>query len=118
MQVLPRMRKYHVVHFTKTDARIANNGIPEEVQKLRCRANYRALRFTPQIEQVGKKLVKILKQKGPFLVLHLRYEMDMLAFSGCYEGCNETEMEELTKMRLSVSLTNNVSTIRRFKTFN
>ncbi|KAK7275038.1 hypothetical protein RIF29_16144 [Crotalaria pallida] len=97
--VLPRIRKYHVVHFTKTDARIANNGIPEEVQKLRCRANYKALRFTPQIEQVGRKLVKILRQKGPFLVLHLRYEMDMLAFSGCYEGCNETEMDELTKMR-------------------
>jgi hypothetical protein len=61
--------------------------------------NYEALRFTPLIAQVGKKIVRLLRQKGPFLVLHLRYEMDMLAFSGCNEGCNETEADELTKLR-------------------
>ena len=87
------------MHFTKTDFRIANNGIPKEIQRLRCRTNYEALTFTPQIEGVGKKIVKILRQKGPFLVLHLRYEMDMLAFTGCYEGLNETEIEELTELR-------------------
>ncbi|GFP79865.1 uncharacterized protein at1g04910 [Phtheirospermum japonicum] len=46
------------------------------------------LLFNPQIEELGKKIVKILRQKGPFIVLHLRYEMDMLAFSGCTQGCN------------------------------
>ncbi|MED6114763.1 Diphthamide biosynthesis protein [Stylosanthes scabra] len=97
--VLPRIKKYQVVHFTKTDARLANNGIPLEVQKLRCRANYKALRFTSDIEMVGKKIVKTMRQNGPFLVLHLRYEMDMLAFSGCYQSLNENEMEELTAMR-------------------
>ncbi|GFQ05656.1 uncharacterized protein at1g04910 [Phtheirospermum japonicum] len=44
--------------------------------------------FTPQIEELGRKIVKILRQKGPFIVFHLRYEMDMLAFSGCTQGCN------------------------------
>ena len=87
------------MHFTKSDSRLANNGIAEEVQKLRCRVNYEALRFTTPIEEMGKKIVKLLRQKGPFLVLHLRYEMDMLAFSGCNEGCNETEADELTKLR-------------------
>lgn len=71
----------------------------EEVQKLRCRVNYEALRFTTPIEEMGKKIVKLLRQNGPFLALHLRYEMDMLAFSGCNEGCNDTEINELTKMR-------------------
>ncbi|PQQ17047.1 uncharacterized protein Pyn_14753 [Prunus yedoensis var. nudiflora] len=97
--ILPRIKKYGVVHFTKTDARLANNGIPKEVQELRCKANYKALRFTPPIEELGKKIVRILREKGPFLVLHLRYEMDMLAFSGCTEGCNDKEIEELTNMR-------------------
>ncbi|QHO12252.1 uncharacterized protein DS421_15g505320 [Arachis hypogaea] len=97
--ILPRIKKHQVVHFTKTDARLANNGIPLEVQKLRCRVNYKALRFTSDIEMVGKKIVKIMRQNGPFLVLHLRYEMDMLAFSGCYQSLNEKEMEELTAMR-------------------
>ncbi|XP_059446833.1 rhamnogalacturonan I rhamnosyltransferase 1-like [Corylus avellana] len=97
--VLPVIKKYGLLHFTKTDTRLANNGIPVEVQKLRCRVNYEALRFTPPIEKVGKKIIRLLRQKGPFLVLHLRYEMDMLAFSGCTQGCNDTEIDDLTKMR-------------------
>lgn len=90
------------MHFTKSEARIANNGIPDEVQRLRCRVNYHGLRFAPPIEKLAKKIVSILREKGPFLVLHLRYEMDMVAFSGCTEGCNEEEIEELTKMRYKV----------------
>ena len=99
MQILPKIKEQEVVHFNKTDFRLVNNGIPIEFQKLRCQVNYEALRFTPTIAEVGKKIVKLLRQRGPFLVLHLRYEMDMLAFSGCNEGCNETEADELTKLR-------------------
>lgn len=87
------------MHLNKTDARLANNGIPLEVQRLRCRVNYKALKFTTSIEKLGKKIVNILRKKGQYLALHLRYEMDMLAFSGCTEGCTDQEAEELTKMR-------------------
>ncbi|XWS34231.1 hypothetical protein CRYUN_Cryun21dG0022500 [Craigia yunnanensis] len=99
--VFPRFQKYEVVHFTKTETRLSNN-LPVEVQKMRCRVNYEALRFTPAIEEVGKKIIKILRDKGPFLVLDLRYEKDMLAFSGCTEGCNEREVEELTRLRYAI----------------
>ncbi|CAN7020515.1 unnamed protein product [Brassica rapa subsp. trilocularis] len=57
------------------------------------------LKFTPQLEALGSKLVRMLQQRGPFVALHLRYEMDMLAFSGCTHGCGEEEAEELKKMR-------------------
>ncbi|KAF7809004.1 rhamnogalacturonan I rhamnosyltransferase 1-like [Senna tora] len=97
--ILPLIKKYEVVHFTKTDARLANNGIPEEVQKLRCRVNYEAMRFASPLQKLAKKLVTILKQRGPYMSLHLRYEMDMIAFSGCNEGCDQQEIDELTKMR-------------------
>ncbi|KAK0574669.1 hypothetical protein LWI29_027068 [Acer saccharum] len=97
--VVPRFKRYKVVHLTKTDARLANNGLSPRVQKLRCRAMYDALRFTAPIEELGKKIVAILKGKGPFLALHLRYEMDMLAFSGCTEGCTPQEAQNLTDMR-------------------
>lgn len=90
------------MHFNRTDARLANNGLPLEIQKLRCRVNYSALRFTSQIEELGRLAVRILRQTGPFLVLHLRYEMDMLAFSGCTHGCSNEEAEELTRMRYKV----------------
>lgn len=88
------------MHLNKTDTRLANNGQPMEIQKLRCRVNFSALRFTSQIEELGRKVIKLLRQNGPVLVLHLRYEMDMLAFSGCTQGCNDEEVEELTRMRL------------------
>ncbi|KAE8665875.1 transcription factor BIM1-like [Hibiscus syriacus] len=98
-QILPLIRKYKVVHLNRTDARLANNGQSLDVQKLRCRVNFNALRFTPQIEELGKRVVKLLRQNGPFIVLHLLYEMDMLAFSGCNQGCNDEEVDELTRMR-------------------
>lgn len=91
-----------MLHFNKTDTRLANNGIPPNLQKLRCRVNFQALKFTPQIETLGYKLVHMLQEKGPFVALHLRYEMDMLAFSGCTHGCTEEEAEELKRMRFFV----------------
>lgn len=102
-QILPLIQKYKAVHLNRTDARLANNGQPMEIQRLRCRVNFNALRFTPQIEELGRKVIKILRQNGPFMVLHLRYEMDMLAFSGCTQGCNKEEVNELTRMRLATS---------------
>ncbi|ERN05750.1 hypothetical protein AMTR_s00006p00250170 [Amborella trichopoda] len=98
-QILPLIQKYKIVHLNKTDSRLANNGLPLKIQRLRCRVNYSALRFTSQIEELGRKVIRLLRQSGPFVVLHLRYEMDMLAFSGCTHGCINVEVEELTRMR-------------------
>ncbi|KAL8150619.1 hypothetical protein V2J09_020427 [Rumex salicifolius] len=98
-QILPLIQRFKVLHLNRTDARLANNDQPKEIQKLRCRANFNSLKFTPMIEELGRKVVKLLRQNGPFLVLHLRYEMDMLAFSGCTQGCNSEEVDELTRMR-------------------
>ncbi|KAJ7943421.1 O-fucosyltransferase family protein [Quillaja saponaria] len=98
-QILPLFSKHKVLHFNRTDARLANNGLPIDLQKLRCRVNFQALKFTPQIENLGYKLIRILQEKGPFVALHLRYEMDMLAFSGCTHGCTAEEAEDLKRMR-------------------
>ncbi|XP_022877666.1 O-fucosyltransferase 3-like [Olea europaea var. sylvestris] len=98
-QILPLFSKHKVIHFNKTDARLANNGIPIELQRLRCRVNFQELKFTREIEALGNKLVHIIQEKGPYLALHLRYEMDMLAFSGCTRGCTEEEAEELKRLR-------------------
>ncbi|XP_012847492.1 PREDICTED: uncharacterized protein At1g04910-like [Erythranthe guttata] len=99
IQIAPeRLKKNKILHFEKTDNRLANNG-PIEMQKLRCKANYNALKFTSPIEKIGSKVVKILRDKGEFLVLHLRYEMDMLAYTGCNEGCSVEEANDLQALR-------------------
>ncbi|CAN6878660.1 unnamed protein product, partial [Brassica oleracea] len=74
-QILPLFSKHKVVHFNRTDTRLANNGLPLSLQRLRCRVNFQGLKFTPQLE------------------------MDMLAFFGCTRGCSDEEAEELKKMR-------------------
>jgi GDP-fucose protein O-fucosyltransferase len=48
-------------------------------------------------------LVDRMKSFGPYMALHLRYEKDMLAFSGCTYGLSETESDELTAIRYSLN---------------
>ncbi|WOL18883.1 hypothetical protein Cni_G27680 [Canna indica] len=98
-RVLPVLLKKHVVRLTKFDYRLANK-LETDMQKLRCRVNYHALRFTHSIQEMGQKLISRMKEKiNHFIALHLRFEPDMLAFSGCYYGGGEKERRELGAIR-------------------
>ncbi|CAN1311631.1 Protein ESMERALDA 1 [Linum perenne] len=61
---------------------------PSAVQRLRCIANYEALRFSKPISTLGENLVARMKglsssQGGKYVSVHLRFEEDMVAFSCC-----------------------------------
>ncbi|KAK8621920.1 hypothetical protein V6N13_097548 [Hibiscus sabdariffa] len=98
-QVLPILQRRSVLQLTKFDYRLANN-IDDELQKLRCRTNYHALRFTKPIQELGQKLVSRMRAMAKhFIAVHLRFEPDMLAFSGCYFGGGDKERYELGEIR-------------------
>lgn len=98
-RVLPVLMKRHAVRLTKFDYRLANR-LETDLQKLRCRVNYHALKFTDPILEMGKLLVQRMRTMSKhFIALHLRFEPDMLAFSGCYYGGGDKERKELGAIR-------------------
>lgn len=98
-RLLPVLQKKHAVQLTKFDYRLANK-LSTDLQKLRCRVNYHALKFTDSILQMGKELVHRMRLRSKhYIALHLRFEPDMLAFSGCYYGGGEKERAELGSIR-------------------
>ncbi|XP_057435141.1 O-fucosyltransferase 16-like isoform X2 [Lotus japonicus] len=98
-RILPVLQKKRAVQLNKFDYRLANR-LDTEYQKLRCRVNYHALKFTNPILTMGEKLVHRMRMKSKhYIALHLRYEPDMLAFSGCDYGGGEKEQKELGAIR-------------------
>lgn len=53
------LQNAQVIRAAKSDSRLANNNLPPDIQKLRCRACYEALRFAPGIEAMGKVKFKL-----------------------------------------------------------
>ncbi|KAK8926377.1 hypothetical protein KSP39_PZI018421 [Platanthera zijinensis] len=75
---------------------------PPSVQRLRCLANFEALRFSNPIKSFAEKLVSRMKERsidngGKYIAVHLRFEEDMVAFSCCiFDGGEEERRDMIT----------------------
>ncbi|KAI9390054.1 hypothetical protein POPTR_008G130600v4 [Populus trichocarpa] len=85
--VLPRLLEERVIRISPFANRLSFD-VPPAVQRLRCLANYEALRFSNPILTMGETLVARMKERsashgGKYVSVHLRFEEDMVAFSCC-----------------------------------
>ncbi len=77
---------YGIVAIAPFSHRLAFNHLPTEIQRLRCRVNFEALKFVPAIHQLGDTLIQRLQETSQlqddkyaletakYLALHLRFD--------------------------------------------
>ncbi|XP_017220002.1 O-fucosyltransferase 1 isoform X1 [Daucus carota subsp. sativus] len=98
-EALQRMKEHGAIYLTPFSHRLAEEIDMPEYQRLRCRVNYHALRFKPHIMKLSNSIVSKLRTQGHFMAIHLRFEMDMLSFAGCFDIFNPEEQMILKKYR-------------------
>ncbi|PSS09656.1 GDP-fucose protein O-fucosyltransferase protein [Actinidia chinensis var. chinensis] len=96
---LEKMKEHGAIYLTPFSHRLAEDIDNPEYQRLRCRVNYHALRFKPHIMQLSDSIISKLRAQGHFMAIHLRFEMDMLAFAGCIDIFTHEEQRILKKYR-------------------
>ncbi|XP_004235088.1 protein ESMERALDA 1-like isoform X1 [Solanum lycopersicum] len=96
--VLPKMVEEQIIRISPFANRLSFDA-PPAVQRLRCLANYEALRFSNPILSLGQTLVARMKERsannsGKYISVHLRFEEDMVAFSCCiYDGGDKEKID-------------------------
>ncbi|XP_075523907.1 protein PECTIC ARABINOGALACTAN SYNTHESIS-RELATED [Primulina tabacum] len=85
--VLPRVKEKKIMALKPFVDRLGYDNVPPEINRLRCRVNYHALKFLPEIEQMADLLVSRMRNRtgssNPFMALHLRFEKGMVGLSFC-----------------------------------
>ncbi|KAJ6424224.1 hypothetical protein OIU84_025078 [Salix udensis] len=97
---LKKMKEHGAIYLTPFSHRLAEEIDNPEYQRLRCRVNYHALIFKPDIMKLSESIVDKLRAHGHFMAIHLRFEMDMLAFAGCFDIFSPAEQKILKKYRM------------------
>ncbi|KAH7684985.1 GDP-fucose protein O-fucosyltransferase protein [Dioscorea alata] len=66
-----------------------SKDLPLDLQKLRCKVAFHALKFIRPILELGKKLAERAGNGGPYIALHLRLEEDVWIRTGCSPGLGQ-----------------------------
>ncbi|XP_021726043.1 uncharacterized protein At1g04910-like isoform X2 [Chenopodium quinoa] len=82
---LGKLKKYNVLLLRGLDSRLSKD-LPSDLQKLRCKVAFQALKFAPHILQFGNKIAERMSSEGPYVALHLRMEKDVWIRTGCSPG--------------------------------
>ncbi|KAM7253970.1 hypothetical protein ACFE04_027982 [Oxalis oulophora] len=80
-----QLNKEGVLVLKGLDSKLSKN-LPADLQKLRCKVAFHALRFAVPIQDLGNRLARRMWIEGPYIALHLRLEKDVWVRTGCLTG--------------------------------
>ncbi|XP_011042011.1 PREDICTED: uncharacterized protein At1g04910 [Populus euphratica] len=95
---LKRLNREGVLLLRGLDSRLSKD-LPSDLQKLRCKVAFHALRLAPSVLELGNKIAERMQSKGPYLALHLRMELDVWVRTGCHPGLSHDYDEIINKER-------------------
>ncbi|KAG6633279.1 hypothetical protein I3843_12G036400 [Carya illinoinensis] len=82
--------------FKGLDSKLSKN-LPSDLQKLRCKVAFHALRYAAPIRELGNRLARRMWIEGPYIALHLRLEKDVWVRTGCRTGLG-AEYDDIISM--------------------
>ncbi|KAL9243403.1 hypothetical protein vseg_017296 [Gypsophila vaccaria] len=80
-----QLREEGILVLKGLDSKLSKN-LPTDLQKLRCKVAFHALRFSAPIRELGSRLARRMWIEGPYIAIHLRLEKDVWARTGCRTG--------------------------------
>ncbi|XP_077227342.1 protein PECTIC ARABINOGALACTAN SYNTHESIS-RELATED-like [Tasmannia lanceolata] len=85
--VLPRIKEKKIMALKPFVDRLGYDNVPPEINRLRCRVNYHALKFLPKVEEMANQLASRMRNRtgssNPYMALHLRFEKGMVGLAFC-----------------------------------
>ncbi|CAN6464167.1 unnamed protein product [Victoria cruziana] len=80
-----KLSKHGVLLLKDIYSKLSRN-LPLDLQRLRCKVAFQALRFAAHIRETGSRLAERMRADGPYIALHLRLEKDVWIQTGCLPG--------------------------------
>ncbi|RVW52602.1 O-fucosyltransferase 37 [Vitis vinifera] len=97
---LTELNKEGVLILKGIDSKLSKN-LPLDLQKLRCKVAFHALRFAAPIQELGDRFARRMWIEGPYIALHLRLEKDVWVRTGCLTGLGPKYDDIIRKIRES-----------------
>ncbi|XP_042425252.1 O-fucosyltransferase 20-like [Zingiber officinale] len=95
---MKKLNREGVLLLRGLDSRLSKD-LPSDLQKLRCKVAFHALRFAAPIQELGNELAARMRSHGPYLALHLRMEKDVWVRTGCLPGLSPAADAAIQKER-------------------
>ncbi|KAK9090167.1 hypothetical protein Sjap_023344 [Stephania japonica] len=97
---LQQLNRGRVLKLKGLDSKLSKN-LPSDLQKLRCKVAFHALRFATPIRELGNRLARRIWIEGPYIALHMRLEKDVWVRTGCQTGLGQEFDEIIARERES-----------------